>query len=481
MTAQQTLDFGLGSTAASSAQWRLAEVQLANWGTLDGSIYRMPVARKGHLITGPSGSGKSSVLDAIAAVLTPDQWLRFNQAAQGGTAKAPTRNLMSYLRGAWTRTQDEAEDRVVSAYLRPRATWSGIILRYENGTGKTVSLCRMFFLRGTATTRADLRDLCLLEHSAVDLAELQPYVAQGIQTRKVQAAWPNAVVTTNAAHGPFYTRLRSVFGIRDAAALQLLHRTQSANGLDSLDQLFRHHMLERPATFALAEKAVEEFGALRTAYERVVDLRRQRDHLEGLRAAATDYETAQSQASRLRELQDAVHPYQRIRLLELIQDEIHDLRESLHGLRAADEQAEAVHAQARRAHTDAQLALHQVGGSRVADLQRQREELRTRLAEVRDRWATLRSRLERAGVAAAPGTAAEFAELLGEIEKDLASPAADLGPTHEQNRAAFETLDRLRRIDADIKALRRGSSAVPARCWRSGNGWRNSSGCPPPP
>ncbi|GAA1660271.1 DNA repair ATPase [Citricoccus zhacaiensis] len=462
MTAQQKLDFGLGATAASSAQWRLAEVQLANWGTLDGSIYRLPVARKGHLITGPSGSGKSSILDAIAAVLTPDQWLRFNQAAQGGSGKAPTRNLMSYLRGAWTRTQDESEDRVVSAYLRPRATWSGIILRYESGTGKTVSLCRLFFLRGTATTRADMRDLCLLEHSAVDLSELQPFVAQGIQTRKVQSAWPNAVVTTNTAHGPFYARLRSVFGIRDAAALQLLHRTQSAKGLDSLDQLFRHHMLERPATFAMAEKAVEEFGALRTAYERVVDLRRQRDHLEGLRAAATEYEAAQSQADRLRDLQDAVHPYQRIRQLELIQDELHGLRESLHGLRAAHEQAEAVHAQARQAHTDAQLTLHQVGGTRVTDLQRQREELRARRTEVSDRWDTLRSRLERAGIGTVPTTAGEFAELLTEIEKDLEAPAADLGPTHEQNRAAFETQDRLRRIDADIAALRRGSSAVPA-------------------
>ena len=42
-----------------TGQWRLAEVQVANWGTFDGSIFRMPVARRGHLLTGPSGSGKS--------------------------------------------------------------------------------------------------------------------------------------------------------------------------------------------------------------------------------------------------------------------------------------------------------------------------------------------------------------------------------------------------------------------------------------
>ena len=138
-------------------------------------------------------------------MLTPDQWLRFNEAAQGGSARAATRTLISYIRGAWTRQQDEEEDRVISAYLRPRATWSGIVLQYEDGTDRTVSLCRLFFLRGTAMTRAEMKDLCMLEQSAVDLTELQPLIAQGIQTRKVQSRWPDAVVTTNTAHGPFYT------------------------------------------------------------------------------------------------------------------------------------------------------------------------------------------------------------------------------------------------------------------------------------
>ncbi|XKH57376.1 hypothetical protein LG293_04345 [Citricoccus nitrophenolicus] len=464
-TDQPTLDFSASSAATGAAQWRLAEVQVANWGTLDGGIYRLPVARKGHLITGPSGSGKSSILDAIAAVLTPDQWLRFNQAAQGSVGRDATRNLISYIRGAWTRTQDEAEDRVVSSYLRPRATWSGIILRYENGTGKdakTISLCRLFFLRGTASTRADMKDLCLLEHSAVDLTELQPFVAQGIQTRKVQSNWPNAVVTTNTSHGQFYARLRSVFGIRDAAALQLLHRTQSAKGMDSLDQLFRNHMLERPATFGMAEKAVDEFGALRTAYEHVVDLRRQRDHLEHLRTAAAAYDSAEARSGRLRALQDAVHPFQQMLQLDLVQKEHLQLRESLHGLRGAHEQTETEHEQAREAHLTAQLLLSEAGGGRLDEVQRQLEDQRRQFDEVRNRWETLQARLERAGIGRTPATAAEFAELLVEIDRQAEQPAEHTGPSYEQNRAAFESHARLKTIDADVAALRGGASAVPA-------------------
>ena len=40
------------------SQWRLSEIQIANWGTFDADIHRIPVSHKGHLITGPSGSGK---------------------------------------------------------------------------------------------------------------------------------------------------------------------------------------------------------------------------------------------------------------------------------------------------------------------------------------------------------------------------------------------------------------------------------------
>lgn len=95
-------------------QWRLAQVQLANWGTFDKQISIVNIARKGHLITGPSGSGKSSLLDAIACVLTPDKWLRFNLAAQGSTSRTDQRSLVSYVRGAWTRVTDDDQDRVVS-------------------------------------------------------------------------------------------------------------------------------------------------------------------------------------------------------------------------------------------------------------------------------------------------------------------------------------------------------------------------------
>lgn len=441
-------------------QWRLAEVQVANWGTFHDAIYHIPVARKGHLITGPSGSGKSSLLDAIAAVLTPDKWLRLNQAAQGGRRRDDQRSVYSYVRGAWSRTVDATEDKVVSAYLRDRATWSGIVLRFEDGLGGTASLARLFFLRATASTSAEINDLCLLERSAVDLEELQDFVAAGIETRKIAQRWPTAVVTSNHSHSKFYARMRSVFGIAEETALQLLHKTQAAKSLDSLDQLFRDYMLPTPGTFALADTAVEQFGELRDAHDRVVQLRRQRDDLLALREHAERYDAAQDAADRTRTLIDAVRPYRLRRTLDLARTDLADLEERLRVLTIEVEQADTAHAAARTAYEDAERRVHSLGGAEVDRLQERIRLARDTAGAVRARWQEFDTSLRSVGVDGAPEDADGFAELVRAIDEILAQEPPP-GMNHEQMRALAEARAEVQRLDREVASIRTTGSTVP--------------------
>lgn len=443
------------------AQWRLAEVQIANWGTLDGRVYRFPIARRGHLITGPSGSGKSSILDAIAAVLTPDHALRFNQAAQGGGKRDGQRNFVSYTRGAWSRAQDDTEDRVVSRYLRTGATWSGIILHYRHDAGRTVTLARLFFLRRTSMQRADLRDLCLLHPSAVNLTDLQEFVRGGIQTRRVQAAYPDGVVTSNFSHAKFYARMRSMLGIRSEAALLLLHRTQSAKNLDSLDQLFRQHMLDRPGTFDMADAAVEEFGALRVAYDRVVDLRRQRDHLLQLREAATDFERAEEDHAALSILLDAVPSFYDRLLLELYEKELRRCREDLQVRTAEADRAESQERQARDELDSARHVLASSGGDRILELERAIGDAEHKESEAARRHEAMAAKLSRAGMRSIPRTAQEYAQLQVEAHRVLATDPSTTGPSWEVQDAYAQARRHLADLDEQITALRRSRSSAP--------------------
>lgn len=450
-----------GRATPFAGQWRLAEVQLANWGTFDAAIHRLPIARRGHLVTGPSGSGKSSLLDAIAAVLTPDKWLRLNQAAQGAGRRADQRTILTYVRGAWSRTIDETEDRVVSSYLRPKATWSGIVLRFEDGEGAVLSLARLFFVRGSGTTASDISDLCLLERSEVDLADLQEHAMSGLETRKLQQAWPDALVTSNHAHGRFYAKMRSIFGMGSETALQLLHKTQAAKNLDSLDQLFRDYMLERPTTFDLAATATTQFAELQAAHDRVVQLREQRDHLLQLRAHADAYEAADEVAKHAHALIDAEEPYRKRRELRLAKEEGADLSTQIIELTARKVDADNGWSAAGDGVRAAEQRVTDVGGGQAEALQVRRIAAEKNERSVHGLWERLDADLRRVGVRGAPTSRDDYAELMATIDQMLDEASATSGPSHEQLAELAGARGDLRSADEAIAAARGSRSGVP--------------------
>ncbi|MGO2860049.1 MAG: ATP-binding protein [Brevibacterium sp.] len=443
------------------SQWRLSEIQIANWGTFDADIHRIPVSHKGHLITGPSGSGKSSLLDGIAAVLTPDKWLRFNVAAQTAGARLDQRSLVSYVRGAWTRTADSDEDRVVSKYLRPRATWSGIILRYDNGTDKPLSLARLFFIKGSGTKTADLSDACILERAGLDLADLQQYARTGLETRKLKAEHPEALITSNGAHAKFYARMRKVFGMASESALQLLHKTQSAKSLDSLDRLFRDHMLETPVTFDLAETAVGQFGDLKDAHDHVVELRRQRDHLLRLREASTGYDTANDTAAKSIALNEALLPFQKRRELELLRTDLSTLTRQLVELEVAADRTKRDFDAAVDELDLARRATLELGGAEAEHLQQRIDTAETERRSIAARWESLKRQLEQADIGSVPTTQAEFVELQAQIATTLDDETQVAGPSHADHDRFSRARARVRELEAEIDSLRRSGSTVP--------------------
>lgn len=444
-------------------QWRLSEVQLANWGTFDQQLYRIPIARHGHLITGPSGSGKSSLLDAIAAVLTPDKWLRFNVAAQAAGTRTDQRNLVSYVRGAWNRNTDEFEDRVVSNYLRPTSTWSGIVLRYLNATGGEISLVRLFFIKGSSLSRQDLNDLCAFAEEPLDLADLQQYAVSGLQTRKLAANFPAAVVTSNGKHGKFYARLRRVFGMPQETALQLLHKTQSAKSLTNLDQLFREYMLEGPRTFEFARIAVQQFGDLRDAHAHVVELRKQRDHLLKLRDVSSKFDHYQQEQELADERIYLLEPFLKRRELLMRLREEERLKHEVQTREAQLDRQTRKLDLAREEADSAARAVNDQGGSEARLVRERLSDAERRHAENTKRRKDLQATLREVGIDSYPTNAEEFTELQHEIASDLDANSNSLGPTIDQLDRLTQARKKYERLTDEVKTLRSSQSTVPAR------------------
>ena len=113
-----------GADREHLGQMRLSRLQLHNWGTFEGG-HDLPVPRGGLLLTGESGSGKSSVLDAITAVLIRPGEARFNAAAQDGPVGDRDRSPMSYVRGAYRKHADAETGEVSLIERGPHERFEG--------------------------------------------------------------------------------------------------------------------------------------------------------------------------------------------------------------------------------------------------------------------------------------------------------------------------------------------------------------------
>lgn len=289
-------------------QYRLERIQVYNWGTFSAG-HDLAVPRGGLLLTGHSGSGKSSLLDALATVLVAPKDVRYNVAAQDSTASDRSRTVLSYVRGAYKRTADETTGELRTAFLRTGATFSGIALTFARAEpADVVTLVRLFHVRAGAVSSNEVRHANLLINGAAELTELMPYARQGIDRRRLKRDLGESA-TISESYQAFATRFRRRLGLGNEVAQRLLHKTQSAKNLTSLDVLLRDFMLDEPRTFADADAAVEQFGELRDAHLSVVETRQQQEALLPLRDAEETISRAQEEQERASALLGSIGPF----------------------------------------------------------------------------------------------------------------------------------------------------------------------------
>ncbi len=272
----------LENTIGGLVQWRIKRLQVFNWGTFS-NIHDIPISEKGFLFVGASGSGKSTLLDAMITLLFPNP--AYNAAAREGEQRRGDRNLLTYIRGAWS-TQAELEGtgspRAKTQYLRPGATFSAAALTLfdsESRTGDTTLLLVACIRKSSNEEAAVNKQFFIIDGNySFNADDFTGFAKSQFDWRWLKDRLPpfTSFTTFNAYSDAFCDR----FGIRDkTAALKLLAKAQSAKNLGDLNTFLRNFMLEEPRTFAMADKLTTEFHDLSDAHSAVVEAREQRDIL----------------------------------------------------------------------------------------------------------------------------------------------------------------------------------------------------------
>ncbi|RKW71128.1 ATP-binding protein [Galactobacter caseinivorans] len=252
-------------------QWKAQSLQMVNWGGFHGH-HVVEFAPGSTLLSGASGTGKSTLLDAYLALMMPST-VPFNgasnDATQGRARGVDQRNVLSYLRGK----RDSARDgeALTDEVLRGEKTpvWGALAMTFVDDRGRLFTALRVYYAAAGATRSTDVLARKFTLGGALDLSELEEFAERRFDPRSLRARF--AGLSYHDTDLKFTDALTTRLGIGANGggdnALRLLARIQAGYQVKTVDSLYKQMVLEEPQTFAVADRALEQFRSLNQAYE----------------------------------------------------------------------------------------------------------------------------------------------------------------------------------------------------------------------
>ncbi len=296
-----------GKRSSRLGQFRLTRLQVVNWGTFPG--YRdLPVDERGVLFTGPSGSGKSQLLDAHSVALLPFRDQRFNASADltARGSKQAARTIVDYVRGRWSENDDE-HGQAQARYLRGgRPTWSAVAAAYDDGLGAVVTGVVVRWFAGTETDASKLQAMHLVCDGHFDLRALEAWAQDGFSAARLQQSFPPPKTVYPKSETDYTAVLVRRLGLGPSAkaALALLGKAKALKNVGDLDLFIRDNVLDVPVTFSAAQTMTEVFTPLDEAFGTAQRAYQQQQVLSPVPAARAAYRAARDEAAAVESLQD---------------------------------------------------------------------------------------------------------------------------------------------------------------------------------
>lgn len=295
----------VATPADDTVQWRAALLQLVNWGGF-GGLTTVPLRGDATMISGASGVGKSTILDAYTALMMPSD-TKFNGASNDAVAgrarSAGQRNLLSYLRGAVDVVDNPKTGRPEEKLLRGKGsdTWGAVAMTFVNDQGGRFTAVRTYYVPRRAARSGEVQMQLATHEGALSLETLEVAVPERFHANTLKKLFPG--IRVHRTYAEFAAVLHARLGIGangdGSKALRLLARIQAGNQVRSVDELYKDMVLERPTTYAAADRAIEHFDDLDASY---TAMRTEEQKLELLEPITDLHERQVAATKRLAEL-----------------------------------------------------------------------------------------------------------------------------------------------------------------------------------
>ncbi len=442
--------------------FRLARLELYNWGTFGGRVWSLELAGHTTLLTGDIGSGKSTIVDAVTTLMLPWQKISYNKAAG---AEAKERSLRSYVLGYYKTERNEVTGATKPVALRDGTSYSVILGVFRNeGYGETVTLAQVFYLRaGDAAGQPDRF------YVAADRALTVSHDFAGFGTditrlrKRLRATGGIRVHDSFPEYGKDFRRR---LGIESEQAMELFHQTVSMKSVGNLTGFVRDHMLEPFDAEKVTQDIVAHFEDLTKAHEAVQRARAQLAALAPLLEVCDKHDRIRDDMAALIAQREALRYYFADLKAGLTECELERLsiERERHEARLNDLESRLTGLREQERNLEVELAGH--GGSRLAEIERQLADAE-KTAEARMEKATRFSSLLTAAELDQVETAEQFAVRRREIAVASAAARRDLaGWQNKLTDSAVELTrltDEAAEVNAELISLRAHKNNIPKR------------------
>lgn len=464
-------------TPPDASQWRIDHFQMVNWGGFEGGPHRIDLSADSTLVSGATGTGKSTFLDAYIALLMPSR-IPFNGASNSNTTGRArgenNRNILSYMRGKLDDERDPTSGKLIHKVLRgdKTPTWSAIAATWRSTDGRWFTAARLYYAAPSAENFNDIVKRMITIESQLPLDGFEQFAAGGFDPIKLRAHFPNLEVPTT--YTKFSTEVCNNLGIGASGegerALGLLARIQAGREVATIDDLFKTMVLEPPITFQLADEALRHFDDIQISYDAMKTSEAQVKTLNGIiewHQRLTDARSEIATIDQFGIFQSGITPL----TLWQYNTEARMLDTEITAVIEAKKREQHSAAKAKTLETELNSQLHEIaesireaGGGEIERLEREVERLGIRRTAVADAQELFTSRTKLLGVS--PHSAEAFAEIKAASTTflDTAYPATYGKLDHDREHAGihrYETEKRLTELKDELTSLQTRPGLMP--------------------
>lgn len=275
----------------------IQQLELYNWGPFSG-LSCAQIDPDGTSIIGPTGSGKTTLVDALMTLITAQP--RYNLASTGGHES--DRDLLSYIRGVSGAGNNSGDN---SHVARTGKTTTAISALFSNGT-ESVRIGALFWLEGSSSSTADLKRLwCFTERDDQSVTRWLELHHEGGARALKQSARETTGLQIFDSKKSYLAQLRRFFEVGENA-FTLLNRAAGLKQLNSIDEVFRELVLDDRSAFNRASEVANEFDDLASIHSELQIARKQQQSLLPIEQTNNRYQTHQQKRTEQRSLLQAL-------------------------------------------------------------------------------------------------------------------------------------------------------------------------------